>query len=72
MAKNKSGGYMYGPVLSPMDEDFKGNSSHESPDHSLTNGLPDYPKGTPRKLNEVAIYEGENFGHYGHDQRRKS
>lgn len=69
MAKEQAQGHKYGPVLSPMEEDF---GSGDAPGgKTIDNGVPGYPKGSARKLDEVTFYEGGNFGKVKNDQGKE-
>lgn len=60
----KHGGHQYGPVLSPMEEDFHPSDSHDCTENCETNGIPGYPKGSERIAEEVTYFEGGNFGEF--------
>ena len=62
MAKETAGAHKYGPILSPMEEDFKPSGGHEAAESVITNGLPGLPKGSSRTADEVTLYQGGNFG----------
>jgi len=70
MAKD-SQGHKYGPVLSPMEEDFHPSGSHECSQECKVNGVPGYPKGSDRIADEVAYWEGGIFGKFPRDVGRK-
>lgn len=61
------GGHQYGPVLSPMEEDFHPGDGHDCESKCVTNGVPGYPKGSERTADEVIFYEGGNFGKFKRD-----
>ena len=68
MAKESvPGSHKYGPVLSPMEEDFRPEDGHESSGKCIDNGIPGYPKGSERTADEVTFYEGGNFGKFKRD-----
>ena len=68
MAKESvPGAHKYGPVLSPMEEDFRPDDGHDPSNKVITNGVPGYPKGSDREAKEVTFYEGGNFGKFKRD-----
>lgn len=61
MAESKQG-HKYGPVLSPMEEDFHSGTEHEATGGGIYNGMPGYPKGTPTKAPELTFDNSGEFG----------
>ena len=65
----ESQGHRYGPVLSPMAEDFKPSDPHSASEECITNGVPGYPKGSDRIADEVVYWEGGHFGKFPRDYK---
>ena len=61
MAKEGEG-HQYGPVRSPMEEDFKPSANYNPTEDCITGTVPGYPKSTGSKIKEVLFDEGGNFG----------
>ena len=71
MAKETSQGHKYGPVLSPMEEDFNPGGGHQPAESVITNGVPGYPKGSEGIINRVTFFQGGNFGKVKNDQGKE-
>lgn len=61
MAKHSSGGYKYGDVLSPMEEDFHPDPEAGIKGEGTIHNVPGYPEATKDKTDPVIFDECGHF-----------
>lgn len=62
MPDKTDNGKQYGPVRSPMEEDFAPSGKYNPTENCVTGTVPGYPKSNDGKIKEVLFDEGGNFG----------